>query len=252
MCEELASTFALQAFGLFVVLFRLCLAPPWPSRESPPTAVCVGIFRVESDGLVEVGDGLGVLTRLVAPRPAPTAVGIGVFRIEADVLASSKSASALSYWFLLPTWRSSSAAVGFASSSGRVRDDGLGAIGDGFIPLPLVEPCAAAFDVGVGFGRVEPDGLGIVRDRPVHVPLEKHQSGSTIKVDMRIFRVESDRLGVVINGLGVFLQGAPGTAPADVVVCLLGVESDGFGEVGDGLFGAATTSQKASPRSWYM
>jgi hypothetical protein len=74
-----------------------------------------GVFRVEPDGLVIVGDGAVEVT-LLAPGIAAVVVGGDVFRVEPD---------------------------------------GLVMVGDGAVEVTLVAPGIAAVVVGVGVFRVE-------------------------------------------------------------------------------------------------
>ena len=86
--------------------------------------VCVGVFRVEADGLVEVGNGLVVLAH-VAIGNAPATVRFGAFRVEPD---------------------------------------GFVGVGNALVVLVLVDISAAPLAIGRGVFRVQADGLGKGRD----------------------------------------------------------------------------------------
>ena len=109
---------------------RLWLCRP-STRRNAPAVIRPANFRIEPDGLGEVGDGL-VVVPLVPVGHAPVAIRLGIFRVQPD---------------------------------------GLGEVGDGLVVVALVPVGIAPAVIRLGILRVEPDGLGVVGNGLVVVAL---------------------------------------------------------------------------------
>src|SRR5262249_34253486 len=102
--------------------------------------VGLGIVRVETDRLVEIGDGP---VEIALGLPCEATVGVYV-DVGSSLLIDARE---------------------------RVDANSLGEIGDGGVEVPFPAPGKAAVVVGERIGRIEADRCGEVGDRPVEVTL---------------------------------------------------------------------------------
>ena len=129
---------------------------PWPSalKGHAPAVIGVGEFRVQADGLGEIGDGL-LLLALDVVGDAAVVIRLGEFRLLADGLVIVGDG-------LVQLARGPVGAAAAIVGRGaiRVQADGLGVIVEDLVELAFSPVGAGPIAVGRGPFRVDLDGLG--------------------------------------------------------------------------------------------
>ena len=159
-----------------------------------PNPIPLSIFRVESDDLRKVRNGLVVLA-LFLVCPAAVAIAAGIFRVQPDRLRQ-----VLNSPVPLALFPVGSTPVIVRIGHFRIDPDRLRQVPNTLVEVALILVGSTPVIVRMGIFRIDPDRLRQVRNGLV--PLALFPVGSTpVIVRIGIFRIDPDRFRAVRNGL---------------------------------------------------